>query len=382
MSQEGIFTTISAFSRPRKTVVLAALIAMLLTAAAVVGYGDPGRSAVGEVDGSRPRQAETRNSPKADAAEPLAIRWLTPQPKERLTGSVELRWEVFRQEITVLDVWIDERHLLQVAPTADRRVINTKYLSNGPHRLELRAIDKAGRSLRASVDVRVHNSDFSILRVSRPQTPLKNGEEFMLEVTTRGSGFEPQADFTAADSAFDARQVSWNQLSPTVYRLRYRLSSKNERPDGSYRAQISLVDQTEPSIRKHTTTRIEVRNTPLFSNTEPPVEISCGKVFRPDPLLPSDETTRTLERIEGPARVVVGEPVNLRLHWAPLAADGQRFLKVSVDGVKGYFALHGACSQRDEIPLVALRPSGAEGYRIAIWPRNGLPVVHRLIAVP
>lgn len=351
---------------------LTLLIALALTSAALV--------AVGESGGPRSGELETWDSPNPEGTKTPGLHWLSPRDGDRLTGTVELTWELGPDALRSLDVWVDDRHLLKVAPSDHQRVINTEYLENGLHQFELRAVDVTGKPRRAAVQVRVHNQDFSILRISRPQAALANGEELVLDITTRGSGFLPQADLTLIDSAFDPERISWTQPEPRVHRLQYRLSTTNQRPDGQYRVGVSLVDEIEPSIRERATARVDLSNTPPFPSKQPPVDISCS-VFRPEPLLPSDETAHTLERIEAPTRVAVGAPISLRLHWATPEAGNERFLRVSIDGVRGYFALHGSCSLRDEIPLVAQRPSGADGYRIAVWPGNGLPVVHRLVVV-
>ena len=304
------------------------------------------------------------------------LRWLNPNPGERLTGTVELAWAVPEFPLATLEIWFDGNRLTKVNPTVRTRVVNTRLLDEGDHFFELRATDSRGRALVARVDVVVHNPDFGILSIARP-APVANREELQLEVRTRGEGFVPRADLFALDSEFDSEAVRWLPGERGLWRLSYWLSPDNLRPDGNYRLRVVLEDAAGSGIEENSAVRVTLRNYPARDGVSPPVDIRCA-VFRPEPLPASAEGQVTLERVVGPSSARVGQPLSLQLVWSTPPPPEERFLRVSVDGMEGYFALHGTCGLRDEIPLVARRASGGDPFRIAFWPGKGLPVVYSL----
>jgi hypothetical protein len=345
------------------------LLAASLLACVLVASGDS-NSTPSEVERETPRLEPPRELPAEE------LRWLSPRPGERLTGTVELAWDAPEIPLDTLEIWFDGRRLTQTNPADRRRVVNTRFLNEGEHTFELRATDTTGRSLVARVGVVVHNPDFGILSIPRPK-PVANGGELRLEVRTRGKGFEPTVDLSPLDSRFAPEDVRWSSAGGGLLQLSYRLSQDNQRPDGSYLLRVRLLDAAGSGIEESSSVRVTLRNYPPRRLDRPPVDIRCA-VFRPEPLPASAEGMVTLERVVGPASAGVGEPLTLRLQWSSPPPPEERFLRVSIDGVEGYFALHGTCGLRDEIPLVARRASGEEPFRIAFWPGKGLPAVYTL----
>ena len=310
---------------------------------------------------------------------------LEPRSGEVLTGTVLLRW---RGETPAgfggLEVRIDGRKVFNFQDPTWEKTLDTSFLPEGEHTLEIRLRDVDRRQGIARVGVRIRKPQFALLRIAeRRPGDLANGQEVVMDVATNGQEFDPRADFSALDSAFDPARVHWQQRPDAAGALevRYRISEENQRPDGNYWVTISLADQQAPQVEQSKKLVVTLANQPPLTGRRPrPVDIPCA-VFRPEALPPTAAGESPFE-VSGPATARVGERVALRLAWKTSPQETERrFLRVSVDGLFGYFALLGSCGADDLITVKAEQVT-ADPLRLAIWPDQGLPAVHQLRIAP
>ena len=315
---------------------------------------------------------------------------LQPQDGDIVTGQVELRWRGDAPAgIGEIEIRVDNRRMFHFSEPTWQRTLDTSFLDEGTHRLEIRLVDTDRRRGFAHVDFTVRKPQFALLRVAHQDgAPVANGDEAVITVSTSGGEFEPRADFSALDSAFDATRVRWRESrrGDGVYEVRYRLSEANARPDGSYWVTITLQDPVAPQIRQNKQLVVELRNH-LEAGTprrrvghQRPLDIPCA-VYRPEAIPPSRGTPAPFV-ISGPEVAKLGAEVELTLDWlGEMDASQQRFLRVSVDGLYGYFALLGSCGSGDRI-TVKPQQVGDAPLRLAIWSDQGLPAVHTLRVEP
>lgn len=309
---------------------------------------------------------------------------LEPQPGAVLTGPVLLRW---RGDTPAgfggLEIRVDRRRVFQFHEPTWEKMLDTSFLPEGEHTLEIRLMDVDRRRGFASVDVTVRKPQFALLRVARPAgEAVSNGHEVVVAVTTSGTEFEPRADFSALDSAFDPARVRWRESPREAgsYEVRYRLSEGNTRPDGPYWVYITLADQQAPSVVQGKQLVVDLQNSPRQRRTQQrPIDISCA-VFRPEAVPPSRGTTTPLS-LSGPTTAKIGQDTELTLDWQGDSEAGRGLVRVTVDGLFGHFALLGSCGAGDSI---AVRPLevGEAPLRLAVWSDLGLPAVHTLEVVP
>ncbi len=310
---------------------------------------------------------------------------LQPRDGDVLSGTVLLRW---RGEAPAgfggIEVRIDRRRVFHFLEPTWEKTFDTSFLPEGEHTLEIRLMDVDRRQGIETVKVRVRRPQFALLRVAqRDPGAVVNGQEVVVEVATNGQEFDPKADFSALDSNFDGSRVHWQKSSTQegALEVRYRISELNQRPDGSYWVTISLADQLAPQVEQSKKLLVTLSHpTPPISRSARPVNIPCA-VFRHEALPPASGRESPFE-VRGPSSVRVGEQVSLQLVWKEESQDiERRFLRVSVDGMRGYFALLGSCGADDRITIQAEHLT-SQTLRLAIWPDEGLPAVHGLRVNP
>lgn len=306
---------------------------------------------------------------------------LYPREGDVLTGTVQLRW---RGETPAgfggIEVRIDRRRVFHFLEPTWEKTFDTSFLPEGKHTLEIRLKDVDRRQGIEKVDVWVRRPQFALLRVAQLEPEaLANGQEVVIEVATNGQDFEPKADFSALDSDFDPARVHWQRhgAQEGALQVRYRISQLNRRPDGNYWVTITLADELAPQVEQSKKLMVALANrTMSISRGERPVEIPCA-VFRPEALPPASSVESPFE-VRGPTAVRLGEQVPLQLLWKERMPDAERrFLRLSVEGLFGYFALLGSCGADDSITIQAEQVA-TQPLRLAIWPDEGLPVVHEL----
>lgn len=315
---------------------------------------------------------------------------LEPRDGDVVTGQVELKWRGDTPAgFGEIEIRVDDRRVFHFNEPTWQRSLDTSFLDEGTHRLEIRLMDAGRRRGFANVEFTVRKPQFALLRVAHQDAvSVANGDEAVITVTTSGAEFDPRADFAALDSAFDPSRVRWRESrrGAGVYEVRYRVAPENTRPDGSYWVTITLQDPVAPGIQQSKQLVVELRNhleagTPRRRvGRQRPLDIPCA-VYRPETIPPSRGTPAPFE-ISGPAVAKLGSEVELTLDWVDEVAESQqRFLRVSIDGLYGYFALLGSCGSGDSI---AVRPQqlGEAPLRLAVWSDQGLPVVHTLRVEP
>lgn len=307
---------------------------------------------------------------------------LAPHQGAILTGSVRLKWQGETPAgFGGIEIRVDQRRVFQFQEPTWERTLDTTFLDEGEHQLEIRLMDVDRRRGFANVVFQVRKPQFALLSAAhRDKGVVANGQNVVVEVTASGKEFDPQADFSALDSEFDPTKVRWREVSEGIFEASYRISDTNRRPDGNYRVGILLTDQQAPQIEQRKQLLVELQNVPLASaRGARPVDIPCA-VFRPEALPPTFAQEAPFA-ISGPSEVRVGETTQLSLEWQPSEDSARRFLRVSVDGIFGYFVLLGTCGAGDGVTVEALQV-GDRPFRLAFWPEEGLPVVHELRVHP
>lgn len=307
---------------------------------------------------------------------------LQPRPGETLTGSVLLKW---RGETPAgfgeLEIRVDQRRVFQFLEPTWERALDTSFLPEGDHTIEIRLMDVDRRRGFARVDVTVRKPQFALLRVAhRGDGVGSNGREVVIDVSTSGEEFEPRADFSALDSDFDPARVRWRADPQDAGKLElsYRITDTNRRPDGNYWVDVALGDPQGAPIEQRKKLLVQLANRQQRRATGGKLlDIPCA-IFRPEAVPPAPAVGAPFT-VRGPSRVKVGSNVELSLDWQETTA--RPLLRVSVDGLFGHFVLLGSCGASDRVPIEALNVTD-QPLRLALWPEQGLPVVHELSIVP
>lgn len=328
-----------------------------------------------------------------------AVRILEPKDGALATQALMLRWESALAEGVeeeAVEIRIDGRRIMRLDAPVNERLLNTRFLGEeGLHTIEVTLYDTNRRKGHDSVEVRVRNPSFALERLSRRSGEASAGSEVVIEVTTTGHGFVPSVDLSSLDSGFDPERVRWEMVEESTddstrrygslgssrQLLEYSISPENQRPDGSYWVTVTLEDREEASIQDTERVRIELRNHAVEGSLRDAFQVSCG-VYRPDPVPPAGHASPRLEAVEGPASARVGEPLALSLRWDTQEGRGDRFLRLSADGFRGHYVMHGRCGLEDTLELDPRRATDDAPYRLVIWPSEGLPRVHEVTVDP
>lgn len=119
----------------------------------------------------------------------------------------------------------------------DRFLLDTTAFDATELRLEAHAvIEDAPRT--DAVDLTVNNRPYRFLAVDPAATVYPDGAEVAVDVTLSHTGATLAADFSAVDSAYVAGAAQVAPLGDARFRITYRISNANSRPDGLYRVPI------------------------------------------------------------------------------------------------------------------------------------------------
>lgn len=345
---------------------------------------EPGALAVGAVGAAGERDSGPEPLAPTIGADGIArptVRILAPEPGTLVTGTVWVRWEsAASAPIEATEIHVDGRQIVRLIDERSEKKLDMRYFDGGDHVIEVMVYDGNRRKGSDQRTIRVRNPTFALQRVNRKSRMVRNGEELVIELVTNGTGFALRADLEAIDSALDEKAIEWTEIEPGHWQLTYRLSEENQRPDGSYWMAVTLEDKEEPSIHETEHVRVELDNQARGSGLREVFEMHCG-VYRPDPVPPAGRESPRLLRVEGASEARVGEPLRLRLVWDGAPGRSSRFLRLSADGFAGHFVLHGKCGLEDTLEIVPKAVTD-EPLHLAIWPSEGLPVVHYLSVAP
>lgn len=128
---------------------------------------------------------------------------------------------------------VDGLTVFRGALLPDRFLLDTTAFDATELRLEAHAvIDDAPRT--DAVDLTVNNRPYRFLAVDPATTVTPDGADVVVDVTLSHTGATLTADFSAIDSAWVAGAAQVAPLGDSRFRITYRISGANSRPDGLY----------------------------------------------------------------------------------------------------------------------------------------------------
>lgn len=192
---------------------------------------------------------------------PPQVRWMTPQDKEVLRGTVKLEWTSEDNQRLAREVLsIDDKVLVENPKQRSFR-LDTGVFSEGNHRLVVQVVDGAGNSAEAVITLTVDNTPPSIQILAPESRSIVGGKvTIRLKVTESnpgsarleyGLGIRPQTWFLIAQPRQTGQEESFvwdaSPLEDNLYLLRViaRDSAGNE----AFTVVFLTVDNTPPSVR-------------------------------------------------------------------------------------------------------------------------------------